>query len=150
MTFHTLRQRQWVPRPIEEVFPFFADARNLEQITPPWLHFRILTPAGTRVEAGTELRYRLRIRGLSVSWTTEIRQWRPPQRFIDVQRKGPYRLWHHTHTFESRDGGTQMSDVVRYTLPFGMLGAIAGKILVHRDVEAIFDYRRARISQLFG
>jgi len=148
--FYTLRSEQWVPRSVEEVFAFFSDAHNLEVLTPPWLRFRILTPAGERIHKGSEIRYTLRVRGLPVFWTTEIRSWDPPFRFTDVQRKGPYRLWHHTHRFEAKDGGTRMTDVVRYRLPLGVLGAIAHRFFVKKDVEKIFDYRREKIEGLFG
>ncbi len=148
--FHTLRREQWIPRPLNEVFAFFSDARNLEEITPPWLGFRILTPLPIRIATFTKLRYRLSLHGLPVSWTTEIQEWDPPFRFIDVQVSGPYRLWHHTHRFEAHDGGTRMTDVVRYRLPFGMIGRAVHALKVRRDVEQIFDYRFERIGELFA
>jgi len=148
--FHTLRREQWIPRPLEEVFAFFSDARNLERITPPWLGFRILTPGPIRLAAGTRLRYRLSLHGLPLYWTTEIRRWEPPFRFIDVQLSGPYRLWHHTHRFEAFRGGTRMTDIVRYRLPFGLLGRAVHALKVRRDVEQIFDYRLERIGELFA
>ena len=148
--FHTLRRQQWVSRPIDEVFAFFSDARNLEEITPPWLGFRILTPGPIRIATGTRIRYRLSLHGIPLGWTTEIRQWRPPLSFVDVQLSGPYRLWHHTHRFEPKDGGTLMTDLVRYRLPFGILGRLMHVIKVRRDVERIFDYRFRRIQEVFG
>lgn len=149
MRFHTLRREQWVPRAVDEVFAFFSDARNLEELTPPWLRFRILTPGEIRLAEGTELRYQLSLHGIPVRWKTEIRKWEPPWRFIDVQRKGPYQLWHHTHRFEAVDGGTLMRDVVRYRVPCGIIGRIANAIKVRSDVEKIFDYRYQRIGELF-
>ena len=148
--FHTLRRAQWIPRPIDEVFAFFSDARNLEEITPPWLGFRILTPGPIRIAAGTRIRYRLSLHGIPLGWTTEIRRWKPPLRFIDVQLDGPYRLWHHTHLFESKDGGTLITDIVRYRLPFGIIGEVMHRIKVRRDLERIFDYRVRRIRDVFG
>ena len=148
--FHTLRREQWIPRPLDEVFAFFSDAGNLEEITPPWLGFRIMTLGPIPIAAGTKLRYRLSLHGLPVRWTTEIRRWDPPFRFIDVQLRGPYRLWHHTHRFEAHDGGTRMTDVVRYRLPFGLLGVAVHALKVRRDVEQIFDYRFQRIDALFA
>ena len=148
--FHTLRREQWIPRPLDEVFAFFSDARNLEELTPPWLGFRILTTGPILIAAGKRIRYRLAWRGLPVTWTTQIRRWDPPFRFIDVQLSGPYRLWHHTHRFETRDGGTRMTDVVRYRLPFGMIGRAVHALKVRRDVEQIFDYRFKRIDKLFA
>lgn len=147
--FHTLRREQWVPRPIDEVFAFFSDAHNLEELTPSFLRFHVLSPPGIRIQQGTELKYRLSLRGLPVYWTTEIRVWRPPFLFVDLQRKGPYRLWHHTHRFQSWNGGTKMTDIVRYRLPFGILGTLAHTLFVKRDVEKIFDYRRQMVEALF-
>jgi ligand-binding SRPBCC domain-containing protein len=148
--FHTLRREQWIPRPIAEVFSFFSDARNLEEITPPWLGFRILTPGPIRIAAGTRIRYRLSLHGIPLGWTTEIRRWLPPFCFVDVQLRGPYRLWHHTHRLEPKDGGTLMTDVVRYRLPFGIIGRAMHYFKVRGDVERIFDYRFGRIQEVFG
>jgi ligand-binding SRPBCC domain-containing protein len=148
--FHTLRREQWVARPIEEVFAFFSDARNLAELTPPWLGFRILTNGPIRMAAGTRLRYRLGWHGLPVSWTTEIKHWDPPFGFVDVQLTGPYRLWHHTHRFEARNGGTRMTDLVRYRLPFGMIGRAVHAFKVRHDIEQIFDYRFQRINERFA
>ena len=150
MRFHTLRRAQWTPRPLAEVFAFFSDARNLADITPPWLRFRILTPGPIRLQRGSRISYRLRVHGLPIRWTRDIRQWLPPHRFIDVQLSGPYALWHHTHSFESLNGGTCMSDVVRYQLPFGAPGRWINALMVRRDVKQIFDYREQRIRELFG
>jgi len=109
----------------------------------------MLTPGDVRMATGTELRYRLSWHGVPVSWTTVIRHWDPPVGFSDAQRAGPYRLWHHTHRFESRQGGTQMSDVIRYRLPLGWAGRMVHALKVRRDLEEIFDYRRDRIAALF-
>lgn len=146
--FHTLRQEQWLWRPIGEVFDFFADARNLEQITPPWLNFRILH--ADPVAQGSTIRYRLRWHGVPIRWTTEILHWDAPNRFVDLQRSGPYRLWHHIHRFEPHGSQTKMTDIVRYALPLGMLGRVVHTAKVRADVQRIFEYRRDRISELFG
>ena len=146
---HTLRREQRLARPIDEVFAFFGDARNLEAITPPLLRFRVLTPDPIAMGPGALIRYRLRVRGMPVGWLTAIREWEPPHRFVDEQLRGPYALWHHTHTFE-RDGddATIMRDEVRYALPFGPLGELARRLFVGRDVEEIFDFRARRIVEL--
>jgi len=149
MRFHTLRREQWIPRPIDEVFEFFSNAWNLEGITPRWLGFRILTPGPIRIAEGTRIRYRLRLHGIPLGWETVIRCWRPPFRFVDVQVRGPYSLWHHTHRFEPRNGGTLMTDIVRYRLPFRVLGRVMHAIKVRRDVERIFDYRARHILEVF-
>ena len=147
--FHTLRREQWIPRPLHAVFAFFADAQNLEKITPPWLGFRILSVSPGAMAEGSTIRYRLNLHGLPIHWLTEIRKWNPPQRFVDVQRAGPYRLWHHTHRFEAHGNRTRMTDVVRYILPFGPLGRLVHTLKVRRDVAQIFAYRRKRIEELF-
>jgi hypothetical protein len=149
MNVHTLEREQRLPGSREEVFAFFSDARNLESITPPLLRFEVITPGPIEMRAGTLIRYRLRVRGLPVGWTTAIREWDPPHRFVDEQLRGPYALWHHTHTFEpDGEDATIMRDVVRYAVGFGPLGALAQLAFVRRDVEAIFDFRAQRIRAL--
>jgi ligand-binding SRPBCC domain-containing protein len=150
MPVHVLRREQRLPGPPEAVFPFFADARNLEAITPPLLQFRLLTPEPIQMGVGTFLQYALRLRGVPVRWDTLIQAWDPPHRFVDVQVRGPYRLWHHTHELEPLDGGTAtlMRDTVRYALGFGPFGEIARRAVVERDLEAIFAFRAERVPAL--
>ena len=146
---HTLHREQHLPGSPEAVFAFFGDARNLEAITPPLLRFRVLTPDPVTMGVGTLIRYRLRVRVVPVGWLTAIREWDPPQRFVDEQLRGPYALWHHTHTFDPHpDGGTLMRDVVRYALPLGPVGELAHRLFVARDLDAIFDFRAQRIVEL--
>ena len=147
MTEHTFEAELWLPCHRNEVFPFFADPHNLEAITPPWLHFEILTPGTIVMQPGTLIDYRIRLHGLPLSWRTEIEVWKPPFRFVDNQLRGPYRRWHHTHTFEERDGGTLCRDEVRYAV-FG--GALVNRFLVRPDVERIFAYRQQQLRQRFG
>ena len=146
----TLKREQWVPRPLEEVFAFFSDARNLEALTPHWMRFQIVTPEPIAMTAGARIDYRLSWHGIPLRWTTEIARWQPPRRFEDVQLKGPYRLWHHTHRFEAAYGGTRITDQVRYALPFGLLGRAIHSLSVRRNVEEIFDYRQEKVRALFG
>lgn len=143
----SLQAELWVPRPRAEVFDFFSDARNLQALTPPWVNFAVLTPAPIELRAGALIDYRIRVHGLPLRWRTEITEWQPPRRFVDVQLRGPYTLWHHTHTFEERDGGTLCLDEVRYR-PRG--GALVNRLFVRRDVERIFAFRRERLLELFG
>lgn len=150
MWIHTVRREQLVPRPLDEVFEFFSDAANLQEITPAYLDFRILTSRPTEIKRGTLLDYRLKWHGLPIRWRTKILEWNPPHRFVDLQLKGKYRLWHHTHTFEAVSGGTRMADTVNYELPLGPLGALAHAVKVRRDVEGIFDYRQEVIARKFG
>jgi ligand-binding SRPBCC domain-containing protein len=148
---HTLHREQHLPGTPEEVFPFFADARNLEAITPPLLRFEVVTPGAIEMGVGTLIQYRLKLRGVPVSWLTSIQAWDPPHRFVDTQVRGPYALWHHTHTFvPDGDGGTLMTDTVRYAIGFGPFGDLAHRLFVRRDVEAIFDFRREAIVPLLA
>jgi ligand-binding SRPBCC domain-containing protein len=147
---HQLHRELWIPQPVGEVFDFFSRAGNLERITPPWLRFRMLTAGPIEMRAGTLLDYRLRIHGLPVRWRTRIESWNPPHSFVDVQERGPYRLWRHTHRFREERGGTAMTDDVEYELPLGILGAIAHRLMVARDVESIFDFRAERIGGLLS
>jgi ligand-binding SRPBCC domain-containing protein len=144
-----LTRTQLVPRPRAEVFAFFADAHNLERITPPALRFRILTPSPIALGAGALIDYRLSLFGVPFRWRTRIEAWDPGRRFVDQQLSGPYRRWRHTHAFEDAPGGTLMHDRVEYALPFGVVGALAAGWLVRRQVEAIFDHRRVAIERLF-
>ena len=150
MNVHILEREQRLPGSPADVFAFFADARNLEAITPPLLRFRLVTPAAIVMGRGTLIRYRLRVRGVPVSWLTEITEWEPPHRFVDEQRRGPYALWQHTHTFQADGDETIMRDVVRYAIGCGPLGAFADVLLVRRDVAAIFDHRAARVPELLA
>ncbi|MCG3149796.1 MAG: hypothetical protein PCFJNLEI_03261 [Verrucomicrobiae bacterium] len=142
----SLTVEQWVPRPVAEVFSFFADAGNLDRLTPAWLRFEILTPRPIEMKAGALIDYRLRLRGWPIRWRTRINEWLPPVRFVDEQVRGPYRLWHHTHTFVERDGGTLVGDRVRYAVPGG---AVVNALFVRRDVAKIFAYRQQKLAELF-
>ena len=149
MSIYTLKREQFVPRPLEEVFEFFSNARNLQVITPAWLNFQILTPGPIRIAPGTLLDYRLKWHGLPIAWRTEIIAWKPPRSFVDLQVRGPYKLWRHTHSFTEVDGGTKMVDVVDYELPLGILGSIAHSLRVRQDLEGVFDYRMKVIAERF-
>lgn len=144
---HTLVRRQRLELPIEQAFEFYAQARNLEAITPPWLGFRVTTPGPIAMREGALIEYRLALHGIPVRWRTRIETWEPPVRFVDAQLRGPYALWMHTHTFEA-DGpdAVVIGDNVRYALPFGPLGAIAHAAFVRRDLERIFDYRAQAVA----
>ena len=149
-TTHRIERAQLVPLSVEDAFAFFADAYNLEALTPPWLRFRILTPRPIPMRKGTTIEYVLTTHGLPVRWRTEIVEWEPGRRFVDIQQKGPFRLWEHTHAFEERHDGTLIRDTVRYRMPYGAVGAIARRIVVARDLERVFDYRRDAVDRLLG
>jgi ligand-binding SRPBCC domain-containing protein len=150
VTVLTLKREQLLPAPPDEVFDFFSDAHNLAAITPPWLHFRVVTADPIAMRPGTVIEYRLRLHRLPVNWLTRIESWLPGRRFEDRQVRGPYRLWHHTHTFEPCDGGTRVRDLVRYAMPLGPLGRLAHAAVVRRDLERIFDFRRDAVAAAFG
>ncbi len=151
MRVHVLHREQRLPGTPEEVFPFFADARNLERITPPLLSFRVITPGPIEMHVGTLIEYRLKVHRVPIRWLTSIQAWDPPHRFVDMQLKGPYALWHHTHTFApAGEGETLMTDTVRYAIGFGPLGALAHRLTVARDVEQIFDHRARVVPSLVG
>lgn len=150
MSRHSIRREIWLPQSREEVFEFFSAARNLEQITPPLLNFHVLTPEPIPMKEGTLIDYKLKVRGLPMKWRTKITRWNPPYQFADVQLKGPYKMWDHTHTFLEEDGGTRMIDEVIYELPFGPLGDIVHALMVRSDVEEIFRYRNSVIGALFA
>ncbi|MFQ5990046.1 MAG: SRPBCC family protein [Candidatus Methylomirabilales bacterium] len=147
MKTYIFKSEQWVPRPLEEVFRFFADASNLEILTPPWLHFKILTPGRIQMKPGTLIDYRIRLHGVPIHWQSEVMVWEPPHRFVDEQRRGPYRIWIHEHSFSTRDGGTVVEDRVEYAVPGGTL---VQKHFVAPDLQRIFDYRRQRLQEIFG
>ncbi|HXQ23087.1 MAG TPA: TIGR01777 family oxidoreductase [Candidatus Acidoferrales bacterium] len=146
---HEVEYEQWVRRPVEDVCAFFADAHNLERITPDFVHFRIVNVSTPELRTGTTINYRLSLHGVPLRWQSRITEWDPPRRFVDVQTRGPYRLWEHTHELAPHDGGTVVRDRVRYALPFGVLGDLIAGRLVARDVRAIFDFRRESIARLF-
>jgi hypothetical protein len=145
-----LERRQFIPLPLAGVFRFFADAGNLETITPPSLHFRILTPQPIDIQSGTRVDYRLALFGIPFKWRTRIESFDPPHRFTDIQERGPYQHWHHTHEFIQEDGGTLMFDRVDYQLPLGPLGGLAHALFVQRELERIFDYRFQVIERLLA
>jgi ligand-binding SRPBCC domain-containing protein len=146
---YVLERTQVVPVPLEQAFAFFADVRNLERITPPWLRFRIVE-APPELSAGARLRYRLTLFGIPIYWRTEIVAWTPPHGFMDVQRRGPFLLWEHTHRLRPMADGTEIYDRVRYRLFLGPLGAFVRRMFVRRWLEGIFDYRAAQVPVLLS
>jgi ligand-binding SRPBCC domain-containing protein len=145
-----LEREQFVARPLPEVFEFFSQARNLEALTPPWMRFNVLTPEPIEMRAGTLIDYRLQVHGVPIRWTSRIENWEQDERFVDRQVRGPYKLWHHTHEFAERDGGTLVRDHVRYELPYGPLGTIAGTLFVNRDLDRIFAFRHDAVARLIA
>ncbi len=141
---HRLHRSQFLPLPRSTVVPFFADAGNLQRITPPELHFRFVTPLPIEMREGALIDYRLRLFGVPFGWRTRIAAWKPDDLFVDEQLRGPYRLWVHTHTFREVEGGTEMEDEVRWELPLRPFGELAYPV-VKRQLDRIFDYRERAI-----
>jgi ligand-binding SRPBCC domain-containing protein len=142
---HVLKVSLTLPLPRDEVFAFFADAHNLERITPPELSFKITTPGPIVMAPGALIDYRLSLHGIPFAWRTLISRWEPPFVFCDEQLKGPYKQWIHTHTFEAMGPReTRIDDEVRYRLPFEPLGDLA-HFMVRRQVEAIFKHRTVAV-----
>ena len=138
---------QTIDGSIDEVFSFFADPRYLPLLIPDWITFRMVTPGPVKMAQGTHIDYAVRLHGIPFGWQSEITNWEPPHRFVDEQRKGPYRWWIHTHTFEAVDGGrTLVRDVVRYGVPGGRL---VDKLLVAPDLSRIFAHRRRQLQEIF-
>ncbi len=147
--YHVIFKQQ-VSRPLDKVFEFFSQAENLEIITPPWLSFKIRSVSPSPIQKGSVIQYALRLHGVPLHWTSEITEWEPPYWFVDLQVKGPYKLWHHEHRFEACDGGTLITDTVTLALPFGMVGRVAYRLRVRSDIQKIFTFRQEKIRQLFG
>ena len=140
------KTQQTLERPLTEVFEFFSNAHNLAEITPPWLNFEVLTPAPIEMTVGTRIDYRLKLRGFPIRWQSEITEWNPPHFFADEQRRGPYRLWRHTHTFDKVKEGVVVGDTVEYAV-WG--NELIGRLFVRPDIEKIFAYRAEQLKGIF-
>jgi len=149
MTTRLLERTAWIPAPPEKVFDFFSAAENLQQLTPDWLHFRILTPLPVFMEKGTRIDYQIGLYGVPMKWKTEITAWEPPRRFEDTQLAGPYRVWIHEHIFEPESGGTRMTDRVRYRARGALFEPLVNRFFVRRSLARIFDFRESRLAGFF-
>jgi ligand-binding SRPBCC domain-containing protein len=147
---HVLERTQLVRRPRRQVWGFFADPANLEELTPDFLRFRMITPHPVRLVAGARIDYRLSLFGIPFAWRTRIEDVVPGDCFVDVQLAGPYRRWRHTHRFDDAPGGTLVGDRVEYELPLGPLGSLAHALFVARTLDAIFEFRRQRVEVLLA
>jgi ligand-binding SRPBCC domain-containing protein len=150
LKIYELKKEVSIPASIQEVFSFFSNAENLNRITPSWLSFKILTPLPIKMEKNARIDYSLKLLGFRMKWRTEITAWEPSNRFIDRQIEGPYRVWEHTHLFEENEGGTQMTDVVRYAVPGFVLSPIVHFLFVRPRLEKIFLFREESILKYFG
>ena len=147
MRVRNFESQLWLPQSRDKVFAFFSDAQNLDLITPPWLHFRTVTPGSGEIRQGMVIDHRLRIHRFPLRWGSKITDWDPPARFVDEQIRGPYRLWIHEHRFEERDGGTVVHDHVRYAVP---LDFFIHQLFIRPDIERIFAYREKKLREIFA
>ena len=145
-----LSQTQTIPKPLSQVWTFFSRPENLEQLTPKFLKFRILTPSPIEMKKGALIDYKISLFGVPMKWKTEIKEYEPSSSFVDQQLKGPYALWHHTHAFEDHGDHTVMHDYVEYRVPFGPLGSVAHGLFVKRTLAQIFEYRRQAVEEIFA
>ena len=148
------KRKEWtvfVPRPLEEVWDFFSRPENLEKMTPEHVSFNIMSPIqGVEMYPGMVIQYQISpLLGIPMNWITEITQIRDKTFFIDDQRVGPYALWHHQHHFKAVEGGTEMTDILHYQVPFGPIGSIANWLFVERMVDQIFTFRETAIQKVF-
>jgi len=150
MKVHIIKREQFLARPIEDVFAFFNRPENLAKITPESLGFKILTPQPLNMKEGAIIDYTIKPLFFDMHWRTYISDYTPPRSFVDEQLKGPYKFWHHRHSFESVEGGTMVRDEVRYALPFGIFGEIAHALFIKRQLNRIFDHRTIIISEYFS
>ena len=150
MKVYTLEKSQKISRDIAHVFDFFSKPGNLSDITPKKMNFSILTPSPIEMKETAVIDYTVKILGIPIRWRTIITKYDPPNIFIDQQLKGPYSMWHHTHSFKSiAENETLIMDTVHYCVPFGIIGRILHKLFIRRDLENIFLYREKRIKQIF-
>jgi ligand-binding SRPBCC domain-containing protein len=149
---YSLYSRQNIPASLEKVWAFFSDANNLLNVTPPHLNLKVTNKVyGNEVYAGQVMTYIVKpLLGIPLSWMTEITHVEPPKYFVDEQRKGPYKLWHHQHHFKAIEGGVEMIDLVHYRVPFGIIGSVANSVLVKGELQKIFHFRYHKINELFG
>ena len=151
MKQYELNQSQWIPIGIEEAWSFFSRPENLQKITPRKMNFNILTKnLPEEIYSGLLIEYKVSpVLGIPLNWITRIEDVEKPYRFTDTQLKGPYKLWHHTHLFEEKDGGTLMRDKVLYKLPLGPIGRFAHWLFVKNQLTHIFEYRRKALKDIF-
>jgi len=146
---HIIIRKTIIKRPLHEVFDFFSKAENLNLLTPPELQFKILTPLPIEMKQGTLIDYKIKLNGISFAWKTLIAKWQHNEYFVDEQIKGPYKIWHHTHSFKAIDGGTEMTDEVKYLSPGWIFEPIIQALFIKKKVEQIFDYRNSQLKTIF-
>jgi ligand-binding SRPBCC domain-containing protein len=146
---YVLERSQFVAAPVDEVFTFFSDPRNLAKLTPPWLGFEITSIDEGPVRPGFRIEYIVRPLRVAQTWVTRIIEVEPNARFVDIQERGPYAYWRHEHRFADVGSGTIVADRVEYALPFVYAGRAVHALLVSRQLDRIFEYRQRAIEELF-
>ena len=150
MKVHKLEVQQNLPISLNEAWDFFSSPGNLDLITPDDMSFEILSGADSKMYAGQLITYNIKpLLGIPMTWVTEITQCLEKQFFIDEQRFGPYKFWHHQHRFEETEDGVNMKDILHYVLPFGFVGELLGNLFLHKKVKKIFEYRRQKLEEIF-
>jgi ligand-binding SRPBCC domain-containing protein len=149
MKTHSLIRKTIINRPLEQVFQFFSKAENLNLLTPPELQFKIITPLPIIMKEGAIIDYKIKLNGVPFNWKTEISMWKENEFFVDKQLKGPYRVWHHKHSFKNVNGATEMTDEVNYLSPGWFFEPIIQALFIKKKVEGIFDYRNAKLKEIF-
>lgn len=150
MKLYHLHQKQFLPITLNEAWDFFSRPQNLEKITPPWLTFQIRSEVPAKMYAGMIVEYKIRdATGLPMSWVTEITQVNEPYLFVDEQRFGPYKFWHHQHHFHEVDGGIEAEDLVHYAMPFGPVGQWVHALYVKRQLRQIFAFRKQFLEERY-
>ncbi len=152
MPAYSLKAVQLIPASIDTAWSFFSSAANLPLITPPYMRFKIISQHhGDTLYAGQIIEYNCSpVLGIPLYWMTEITHVSPLRYFVDEQRFGPYALWHHQHHFKTVAGGTEMTDIVHYKMPLGILGRAAHALLLKKQLQEIFAYRKTQTAQIFA
>lgn len=152
MRVHSIKSIQKIPAPLEQVWDFFSTHANLQLITPAYMRFEIISQnLEEKLHTGQVIEYKVRpIFDISLNWKTVIKKVEAPVYFMDEQQKGPYSLWQHQHYFKAIDGGTEMTDIVLYKNPFGIVGELANGLIVKKKLRNIFEFRFNKLEEIFG
>ncbi len=148
---YQIKRTQFIPTSIDTCWDFFSSPNNLSVITPEYMRFNVLTDVPTKMYEGLMIAYKVSpVLGIPLNWVTEIKYVHDLQFFVDEQRTGPYKMWHHEHHFKVVEGGVEMTDIVSYELPLGFLGRFAHWLFVRKQLEGIFEYRFKKVTEIFG